>query len=601
MPSSDPNKKMEDLLRAYAKNRREEAGAPFELSPDVRARLQEEVRRALGESAAAAPPRWGLSLAGWLRLALGGAVAALVIFIFWSNLPSRDSTVRFAKAETPASNAKDARSVSPAPPAATPVATAPPPAAAPAAPTPAPATPPLLAPAAQATPAAVPVAVPNDKRERTPPGSLGEAGAVAVERAKEPPEPAVSGDLLAVAGTAASAGNADVAARGGRGGRGGAAMGGGGGGGGRGGRRGAARGGAGAGGFGGGVGSPEQAGANPPSQPAPNGGMDGGANPASQLASNPSAAARRLEIALAPSSTAVRNPQSDASGIVPPGRTAGVLRAAPSSFAFAQQMVRSDLPLAQNAPGNPVENSQSLPSEVLASFQIQRTGQQVRIVDADGSEYEGQVVEPALFQRMQTAAQADRLAMKDLSVPPGAANAAQQGVPGGNVVAQNGYVNIQAGAGELPPRTANYADAAQNQFSSSVAEEAKLAGSQQAGLGGGFAFQVSGLNRRLNQNLTITGNCMNMPLPISGSLAGNLSNQFQSRAGSNVAMENSQATPAQPPASQLQNGFANNNLNYISNQNIQNGAVPGQIWRVTGQVQIGPANHFDLDAATVPP
>jgi len=40
MPSPDPNKKMEDLLRAYARKRREEAGAPFELAPRVRARLQ---------------------------------------------------------------------------------------------------------------------------------------------------------------------------------------------------------------------------------------------------------------------------------------------------------------------------------------------------------------------------------------------------------------------------------------------------------------------------------------------------------------------------------------------------------------------------------
>ena len=72
---------MEDLLRAYARKRREEAGAPFELAPDVRARLHEEVRRALGKPAAAPPPRWGLSLADWLRLAVGGAVAALVILM----------------------------------------------------------------------------------------------------------------------------------------------------------------------------------------------------------------------------------------------------------------------------------------------------------------------------------------------------------------------------------------------------------------------------------------------------------------------------------------------------------------------------------------
>ena len=95
---------MEDLLRAYAKKRREQAGAPFELSPDVRARLREEVRRTLGQSAAAPPPRWGLSLAGWLRLALGGAVAALVILMFRNHTPPRHETVQLAKAEISRSN-----------------------------------------------------------------------------------------------------------------------------------------------------------------------------------------------------------------------------------------------------------------------------------------------------------------------------------------------------------------------------------------------------------------------------------------------------------------------------------------------------------------
>ena len=100
MPTPDPNQKMEDLLRAYARKRREEAGAPFELSPDVRARLQEEVRRTLGKPAAAPAPRRGLSLAGWLRLALGGAVTVLVILVARSNAPlPASSQKQLAQAE----------------------------------------------------------------------------------------------------------------------------------------------------------------------------------------------------------------------------------------------------------------------------------------------------------------------------------------------------------------------------------------------------------------------------------------------------------------------------------------------------------------------
>src|ERR1039458_5059241 len=99
MPSPDPNKKMEDLLRAYARHRREEAGPPFELSPGVRARLQQEVRRALGKPAAPPAPRWGLTLTGWLRLALGGAVAALVIVMFRDNPSPSSSSLQFAKSD----------------------------------------------------------------------------------------------------------------------------------------------------------------------------------------------------------------------------------------------------------------------------------------------------------------------------------------------------------------------------------------------------------------------------------------------------------------------------------------------------------------------
>jgi hypothetical protein len=310
-----------------------------------------------------------------------------------------------------------------------------------------------------------------------------------------------------------------------------------------------------------------------------------------------------MAVVAAPSSSAIRSPQPAQSAAVPPGGTAAEIRNAPSSFDFAQQMVRSDLPPPQNAPMDRVNNIESRSSEILASFQIQRTGQQVRIVDADGSDYEGQVLEPALLQRMQTAAQANRPAAKAMAAPPGAANAVQQRIVGGNFQGQrNGYLDAQASAGELPPRTAIDNEAAQNQVSSPGAAGAQLSGQQQTGAGSGFAFQVSGLNRRLNQNVTILGNCSTAPLPISGFVtAGNLSNQSQARAGSSGVMDNLQVAPARPPASQSQNNFDNNNLNYRSNQNIQNAAFTGQSWRVTGQVQIGPSNYFDLDAATVPP
>jgi hypothetical protein len=287
------------------------------------------------------------------------------------------------------------------------------------------------------------------------------------------------------------------------------------------------------------------------------------------------------------------------------GNPQSAIRNLESSSTFAQRMIRSELPPGQSALVNTDKKIElELPSSgVLASFQIERAGQQVRIVDADGSDYEGRVVNPEQLEKLQAADLVERLAAKDAAVPPGAANAPQQNAYFGNIAAQkNGYVDAQANAGELPPKTAIYGNAAQNQAASPGTDLNKLAGTPQAGDGSGFAFQVSGLNRKLNQSVSIVGSCINVPYPQGASLAdGNLSNQFQTFAGMNAALKNS-TTPVRPPASQSQNILDSNAVNYKNSaQNAQNAAPAGQFWRVSGQVQIGPSNRFNLDAATVPP
>ena len=601
---------MEDLLRAYARKRREEAGAPFDLPPDVRARLQEEVRRALGKSPAAPPARQGLSLAVWLRLVLGGAAVALVVLMLWNNRPPAASTQRLAKAETSASNLRDfsaakqaasasqpakarerAAETTPAPAAAAPIvspaaapATLTPPANAPVPMTPAAARPAALTPPANAPARAVAAPAAEAARAAERPPLSGAASAVAEEdRSMAAPTPATA-SALASSGTGSNAGGgiADVAGgsraggRGGRGGRAAGSLGLGGAGGGGGGRGGAGRrAGGGGGGFGGGGGA-GLAGASPASQPAP------GAPEAT----------RRMEVAeAASSSSAIRNPQS-------------AIRNSQFPATFAQQMVRSEPAPALNALLERDKDRKSLSSEVLASFQIERSGQQVRILEADGSDYEGQVVDPEALNRLQAADLANQMALQNTAAPPGPSNAAQEIAFGQNLQAlrNGGYVDAQANSGELPPRTANYDNVAQNGASSPGANGLNLAGAQLAGAGNGFAFQVSGLNRRLNQSVTIIGSCINAPLASNYSLAaGNLSNQLQTRAGANLTMENSQAPAVRPPASQSQNLLEGNNLNYGNSQMTQNAALPGQFWRVTAQVQIGPTNHFNLDAAAVQP
>jgi|GEM_PF-5678785 len=81
----EPNRKMDDLLKACAEQRRERAGAPLELHPATRKMLQDEVARTFGK-AEPAPSRWKIIFGSWPRLAFGGAafagLAALMIFIF---------------------------------------------------------------------------------------------------------------------------------------------------------------------------------------------------------------------------------------------------------------------------------------------------------------------------------------------------------------------------------------------------------------------------------------------------------------------------------------------------------------------------------------
>lgn len=539
---------MEDLLRAYARKRREEAGAPFELSPDVRARLQEEVRRTLGKPAAAPAPRRGLSLAGWLRLALGGAVTVLVILVARSNAPlPASSQKQLAQAEKKAA----------------------PPASTPAFKQPAPTGPARLAEDAKAPPVAAPVAPPTANRAlaQEQPTTLDGAGAKAdLDKATASPKPATASNLVAD-GTTPGVGGAMAGAPAGIGGGGfgGGSRSGGGGGGSRGGR-----------------------------------GSAAAANPADQLASiSPPTAGNMTAAGQATFSTATRNAQS-----LP---------------AFAQQMARFEPLSAQGAVAQSDRRMQTPSSAVLATFQIERTGDQVRVVEADGSAYEGRVVSPEMLVQLQAASMAERQAAKDAGMSAGAANAAPQNAPpqyanSGNFAAQNnGNANVQANPGALPPGAANYGNAAQNQASSSGGEVFKSAGPQQSGDGGGFAFQVSGLNRKLNQPVSISGTCLPALLQQGVSvISGNFSNQFQALAGANAAMKSALAPAVRPPAGQPQAPAAGNNIVNYNNiaanpsnvqnaQNAQNTAAPGQFWRVTGQVQIGPSNRFNLDAATVQP
>jgi len=88
MPN-EPDKPIDKLLKAYAQKRRQDAGAPFEMHPATRNLLQSEAARTFPRKAASGPQR---AFSGfWLRFAMGGAVLmvlAAVIFVQTDNNPT---------------------------------------------------------------------------------------------------------------------------------------------------------------------------------------------------------------------------------------------------------------------------------------------------------------------------------------------------------------------------------------------------------------------------------------------------------------------------------------------------------------------------------
>src|SRR5262245_29665765 len=90
----EPNRNVEDQLRAFAQKRRDEGGPPFELHPATRKLLQDEVARTLvkpklAEQPAPEVPWWKIL---WPRLAIAGSICALLVVITALVLPGFSTT-----------------------------------------------------------------------------------------------------------------------------------------------------------------------------------------------------------------------------------------------------------------------------------------------------------------------------------------------------------------------------------------------------------------------------------------------------------------------------------------------------------------------------
>jgi len=129
-----------------------------------------------------------------------------------------------------------------------------------------------------------------------------------------------------------------------------------------------------------------------------------------------------------------------------------------SGFATSQNLVQASVPMQQNLFKNSVASAQAAP--VLQSFQVQQNGDAISVVDRDGSVYNGSVQPANATVRNE---------------PPPAESAAAPAAP-------------SPAEGKAAQAAGNEQQAAQNYF-----------------------FRVAGTNRTLKQNVVFTGNVEPMP------------------------------------------------------------------------------------------
>lgn len=81
--ATEPNKKVEEALHAYARQRREDAGAPIELHPATRRILQGEVAKLKAAQPPERRPRWHSVLLLWPRFAAAVGMLAVLATGVW--------------------------------------------------------------------------------------------------------------------------------------------------------------------------------------------------------------------------------------------------------------------------------------------------------------------------------------------------------------------------------------------------------------------------------------------------------------------------------------------------------------------------------------
>jgi hypothetical protein len=102
MASEPENHKMDELLKAYAKQRKGEEGDPFALHPATRKLLQDEVTRTYGKRESERDGWMARLFAFWPRIGFAATTLLALAIVIWVVLPNRESATRLV---TPAPKA----------------------------------------------------------------------------------------------------------------------------------------------------------------------------------------------------------------------------------------------------------------------------------------------------------------------------------------------------------------------------------------------------------------------------------------------------------------------------------------------------------------
>lgn len=89
MMPSEPDKKMDELLRTYARKRREDAGEPLEMHPATRRLLQAEAAKLHPPETTPQRTLWSWLVLRWPRVTFAVGVFALLAIAVWNWIPDR--------------------------------------------------------------------------------------------------------------------------------------------------------------------------------------------------------------------------------------------------------------------------------------------------------------------------------------------------------------------------------------------------------------------------------------------------------------------------------------------------------------------------------